>query len=229
MLDNIKIGNQIAHLRKSNELTQEALAEQLGITAQAISKWENGHTLPETASLPLLAELFDCSIDSILMPLAAQDAAFRNYVHALGGEQGELALQLYQKMRSKFDFTVKHGEKYQIWQTIINSNSVTFHRSGNEHFFLRIDVEENGNIIARLPLPNCSQYISLVEDMPEHIKSGFRYDDCKCCRQGCPVRMHYTLEGVEYRQCHFMGIELNSSENLEHIWTLLYAEWKINA
>jgi len=225
MLDNIRVGNQIAHLRKTNKLTQDELAEKLGITAQAISKWENGHTLPETASLPLLAKLFDCSIDSILMPLAAQDAAFRDYACAIGSEQGELALQLYQKMRSKFDFTVKHGEKYQIWYTVINSNSATFHRPGNEHFILRIDVEDNGNVIVRLPLPNCGQYMHLVERMPEHIKQGFRYDDCKCCQQGCAVRMRYTFEGVEYRQCHFMGIALDSVENMEYALALLCAEY----
>jgi len=75
MLDNISIGNRITYLRKQSKLTQEELAEKLGVTAQTVSKWENGHTLPETASLPLLAKLFDCSIDSILMLLAAQDAA----------------------------------------------------------------------------------------------------------------------------------------------------------
>jgi len=65
MLDNISIGKQIAHLRKQRKLTQEELAAKLGVTAQTLSKWENGHTLPETASLPLLAKIFECSIDSI--------------------------------------------------------------------------------------------------------------------------------------------------------------------
>ena len=49
MINNISIGNQILLLRKRNGFTQDELAEKLGISAQAISKWENGHTLPETA------------------------------------------------------------------------------------------------------------------------------------------------------------------------------------
>ena len=64
MMDNTVVGNQIAFLRKQNNFTQEELGEKLGITAQAISKWENGHTLPETSLLPLLAKLFNCSIYS---------------------------------------------------------------------------------------------------------------------------------------------------------------------
>jgi transcriptional regulator with XRE-family HTH domain len=69
MIDNAIIGNQILLLRKRNGFTQEELAEKLDISAQAISKWENGHALPETALLPLLAKLLNSSIDSILMPV----------------------------------------------------------------------------------------------------------------------------------------------------------------
>jgi len=75
MLDNIGIGNQITSLRKQSKLTQEELSAKLGVTAQTISKWENGHTLPETASLPLLAKLFGCTVDTILMSSPAHDTA----------------------------------------------------------------------------------------------------------------------------------------------------------
>jgi len=72
-VDNISIGNQILLLRKRNGLTQEELAEKLDISAQAISKWENGHTLPETTMLPLLAKLLNSSIDAILMPVIVKE------------------------------------------------------------------------------------------------------------------------------------------------------------
>ncbi len=67
MFDNIKVGKQIAFLRKEKGFTQEYLAQKLGVSPQAISKWENGHTLPETILLPTLSELLDCSIDYILL------------------------------------------------------------------------------------------------------------------------------------------------------------------
>ena len=75
MTNNINVGNQILLLRKRNGFTQEELAEKLEISPQAISKWENGHTLPETAMLPLLAKLLNTSIDSILMPVIIKEGA----------------------------------------------------------------------------------------------------------------------------------------------------------
>ena len=73
MIDNIRVGNQILFLRKRNGFTQEELAEKLEISAQSISKWENGHTLPETSMLPLLAKFLNSSIDSILMPIVVKE------------------------------------------------------------------------------------------------------------------------------------------------------------
>jgi len=71
-MDNIKVGSRIAMLRKKCGFTQEELADKFGITAQAISKWENGHTLPETSLLPMLSKLLNSTIDSILMPVTVE-------------------------------------------------------------------------------------------------------------------------------------------------------------
>ena len=68
MLDNVKIGNRIALLRREKGLTGEKLAEHLGVSPQAVSKWENGKCLPETALLPAIAAILGTSIDSMLMP-----------------------------------------------------------------------------------------------------------------------------------------------------------------
>ena len=94
-MDNIKIGNRISALRKKNGFTQEQLAENFNITAQAISKWENGHTLPETALLPLLSKLLNCSIDSILMPVNVEIGdviAFGKYKWCVLAIDGDKAL-----------------------------------------------------------------------------------------------------------------------------------------
>ncbi|MBQ6118631.1 MAG: helix-turn-helix transcriptional regulator, partial [Clostridia bacterium] len=45
-MDTLKIGGYIQHLRKTAGLTQKELADRLGISFQAVSKWENGETLP---------------------------------------------------------------------------------------------------------------------------------------------------------------------------------------
>lgn len=60
------LGQKIAQQRKTKGLTQEALAEALGVTAQAVSKWENDLTCPDITLLPKLAQLLGTSIDALL-------------------------------------------------------------------------------------------------------------------------------------------------------------------
>lgn len=60
------IGNNIMTLRKENGLTQEQLANALGISYQAVSKWETGNACPDISTLPLLADLFSVSVDQLI-------------------------------------------------------------------------------------------------------------------------------------------------------------------
>lgn len=60
------IGTIIKKLRRERDITQEQLAEYLGISAQAVSLWETEKTAPDISQLPLLAHIFDVSTDEIL-------------------------------------------------------------------------------------------------------------------------------------------------------------------
>ena len=60
------LGNRIVSHRKRLGITQDRLAEQLGVTAQAVSKWENDQSCPDIAMLPKLAEIFGISTDELL-------------------------------------------------------------------------------------------------------------------------------------------------------------------
>ncbi len=62
-----KIAEQIALLRKSKGLTQSELGERVGVSFQAVSKWERGETLPDIVVLPDLANVLETSIDNILL------------------------------------------------------------------------------------------------------------------------------------------------------------------
>lgn len=65
-MDNYNIGNIIAKHRKEMDLTQEQLADKLGITAQSVSKWENGVTSPDISLLSSIARIFNISTDELL-------------------------------------------------------------------------------------------------------------------------------------------------------------------
>ena len=61
----MKIGENIRLLRQRKGLTQEQVAQRLGVTYQAVSKWENGTNTPDIALLPQIAALFGVTIDAL--------------------------------------------------------------------------------------------------------------------------------------------------------------------
>ena len=63
---NVLMGKNIARLRKEQGLTQEGLAAFLGISAQAVSKWETGQSYPDIEMLPHITDILETSIDSLL-------------------------------------------------------------------------------------------------------------------------------------------------------------------
>ncbi len=62
----IKIGEKIRLLRRKNDVTQDMLAEQLGVTPQAVSRWESGVCYPDMNFLPLIADYFGTTMDDLL-------------------------------------------------------------------------------------------------------------------------------------------------------------------
>lgn len=60
------LGEKLAKARKEKNITQEQLADHLGVSRQAISKWESDIAYPETDKLIRMSELFDCSLDYLL-------------------------------------------------------------------------------------------------------------------------------------------------------------------
>ncbi len=62
----LTIGENIRNFRKKNDLTQEALAERLGVTYQSISRWENGTTYPDLELLPAISEMLSVTVDELI-------------------------------------------------------------------------------------------------------------------------------------------------------------------
>ena len=59
----MSVGKRISELRKHHNMSQGQLATQLGVSRQAISKWENDQSSPDTANLITLSEIFDTNIE----------------------------------------------------------------------------------------------------------------------------------------------------------------------
>ena len=73
-LDNYASEN-IKRLRRENNLTQEILAEFLGVTFQSISNWERGESYPDITMLPEIAGFFKVSVDELLGVNRVEDEA----------------------------------------------------------------------------------------------------------------------------------------------------------
>lgn len=89
---NKPINEKINELRKARSLTQESLGELLGVTSQAISKWEKGDTMPDIMLLPKICEIFGISIDAFLeMPIESRKEncmqALADYAKEVGSDK----------------------------------------------------------------------------------------------------------------------------------------------
>lgn len=65
-MNQIKIGNYITKKRKEKNLTQEKLAEKIGVSNKTISKWETGKSMPDYATIPLLCEELGIGVSELM-------------------------------------------------------------------------------------------------------------------------------------------------------------------
>lgn len=84
---------QIAKMRKNKNMTQEALAQQLGVTNQAVSKWEGDQCCPDITLLPKLADIFGVSIDELFGRTPSAESILPSLP---GGDDSTLRVVLFQ-------------------------------------------------------------------------------------------------------------------------------------
>lgn len=106
-MDNLKLNDTICFYRKKQGLTQEDLAQRLGVTNQSVSKWESAQCCPDISLLPKLADIFEISIDELfgIVPRmsmtkedndAEKDAVFSKAVKIVK-ESGKVSASLLQR------------------------------------------------------------------------------------------------------------------------------------
>lgn len=65
-MNNKEIGKYLQQKRKENEKTQKDIADELGVTYQAVSRWETGESIPDIETLCMIADMYKVSVDEIL-------------------------------------------------------------------------------------------------------------------------------------------------------------------
>ena len=103
---NLEIAGRLTQLRKAKELSQEELASRLGVSRQAVSKWERGESSPDLDNLMALAALYGCSLDQLVHAdsgTAVQDGE----AEAAGPKEAEAA-----ELPAGSDPLLPHGSFY---------------------------------------------------------------------------------------------------------------------
>ena len=106
------IGTNIKKLREENQITQQQLADSLGISYQAVSKWECGTTIPDVVLLPQIAEFFNVTIDDLFK---TEITVYRNRAERLMClyEDDINNIDIYEKAEKEF-IKLFETEKYNI-------------------------------------------------------------------------------------------------------------------
>lgn len=119
----ICLGENIRSLRIAKGVTQEQFGYELGVTAQSVSRWENGATYPDITMLPVIADFFDVSMDELMGRERALDSKERNAFFERINEMRDCGryediLAAYDKMLHKHpnDVYLLHGKAISLYR-----------------------------------------------------------------------------------------------------------------
>ena len=163
-----KVGQLIKKLRKDNNLTQAELADKLGVTYQAVSKWENGKNVPDIATLKEISNMFNINIDDIINGEKKDNNKNKNkYLIIIIALLVILTLILSinvinsnHKNNIEINDIKTTCEKFNVTGSLVHSNDKSYIRISNIEFCSDDDIiykeiecilyEKNGNIINKI-------------------------------------------------------------------------------
>ena len=148
-----KIGQFIKKIRKDNYLTQNEFATKLGVTFQAVSKWENGKSIPDIATLQLISKTFNVDIAELLEGETTEKKKKKTWLLILGTFivlSGIMGVLLYfQSHHHDFefkkigttceDFTINGSAAYNFDKTSIYISNINYCGKENNTIYEKIE------------------------------------------------------------------------------------------
>ncbi len=173
----IYLGENIKRMRKERELTQEALANFLGVSYQSISKWERGDSFPDITILPEIAGFFRVSVDELLGVNKAEDEAeiIKELEAYDNVTDNELKQKIINRLKEKFPNDFRVLLRYM-------SCLVHFEENTPENVAKIIAIYENikqncSNDKIRI---SAKRHIAeLYKGLSEKEESGITFEDCE--------------------------------------------------
>lgn len=118
----ICLGENIKRLRIAKGITQEQFGYELGVSAQAVSRWENAATYPDITMLPMIADFFDVSMDELMgrgreLDGCERDTFFNKIYEMRDSGQDKSILEAYDKMLYRYpnDTYLLHGKAHYLY------------------------------------------------------------------------------------------------------------------
>ena len=141
------IGNQIKNLRLEKKVKQEEVAEYLGVSTQAVSKWETGVSTPDIALLPNIATYFGVSIDELfILPEEAQYERIENMLSYERCIHPEMFVQTERFLNAQIVKDVNNVRAYENLACLYNHRAVSAHSKASEYAKRVLELEPNNKV-----------------------------------------------------------------------------------
>ena len=149
----ICLGENIRRLRIGKGITQEQFGFELGVSAQAVSRWENGATYPDITMLPMIADFFDVSLDELMgrgqeLDTSEREAFFKSMREMRHNGEVTDVLEAYDKILRKHpnDAYLLHGKANVLYYSLFKKSQ---------------DMSVAREIISLCNKINCSNHIGM--------------------------------------------------------------------
>ena len=228
----MEMGKEIRRLRQDRGLTQEALAAALNVSAQTVSKWECGNSVPDVQLLPEIAIYFGVSIDQLFaMTPAQQMERIENRIYARGLFDEAEERQIEAQLRAFGEDPALHGRAELLLTKLYNNQAEQYRLLAVEHGKLAVE-ETQGDSDAVSELTNAwGSYIPDWNVRNHHALIQWLSDYCTRNPKNRPAHM-WLLDNLiddrrlaEARQWLEKLARIDSKgvwkENLQHFWFVI--------
>lgn len=200
-MDPEKVGKFIKKLRKDNKLTQSELADKFGVTYQAVSKWENGKSIPDVSILQEIGKEYNVSVDEILSGNKVINKKKNNYliyiIILVVLLTGALIYIMISNNNSSFqfktisstcsEFKVSGSLAYDKVKSSINISNINYCGGDDKTHYKEISCtlyEKNGNTNTEIDSCTPSTKEMLLEDYLDGIEFNIDNYQQKCSKYG---------------------------------------------
>ena len=221
----MELKSKLKELRISRNMTQEAVADHLGVSSQTVSKWERGLLSPDIALLPKIALLFKCSIDSLfdmdLVWSIEHRKEFGEKIHALHEKKDWEGV--YQAWIREIELNPDHYGNYAdvmlhvYRKKLYDKDRVEKMISLAEHAEKCCTDDDKRNEIYRIMLQICSE----SKDPGIREKGKYYYKKLPSLRHSREVYAKFVMDGEEYRSQVLKNIISNVFLAECSVWQLI--------